>query len=357
MTHTSPLKLGFVGLGINGRADGRPPDPGRPSALHQHPRQGAAGDRRQFGHDLHELARRRRAGRHHLRDGAGHARRRAGAVRRAGPRLRLEQGQARRRHEFDLARGDQDFAERIKAIGCDYLDAPVSGGEVGAKNATLSIMVGGPDMAFERARPLFELMGKNITHVGANGDGQTAKLANQVIVALTIEAVGEALLLAARAGADPAKVRQALMGGFASSKILEVHGERMIKRTFNPGFRVELHQKGPEPGAEHRPHAGRLAAEHVDRAAVVQLLRRPWRQGLGSLGDGAGAGDDGELRDRTARESGLSLRTPAAWAGTRSRSHPRRPAVPAHRRARVRRHRRAAPARRPCARLRARRAR
>ncbi len=137
----------------------------------------------------------------------------------------------------------KEFAQRIKDIGCDYLDAPVSGGEVGAKNATLSIMVGGPDAAFERAKPLFELMGKNITHVGANGDGQTAKLANQVIVALTIEAVGEALLLAARAGADPAKVRQALMGGFASSKILEVHGERMIKRTFNPGFRVELHQK------------------------------------------------------------------------------------------------------------------
>ncbi|MDY0745710.1 2-hydroxy-3-oxopropionate reductase [Paucibacter sp. R3-3] len=137
----------------------------------------------------------------------------------------------------------QAFAKRIAAIGCDYLDAPVSGGEVGAKNATLSIMVGGPEAAFERAKPLFELMGKNITHVGANGDGQTAKVANQVIVALTIEAVGEALLLAAKAGADPARVRQALMGGFASSKILEVHGERMIKRTFDPGFRIALHQK------------------------------------------------------------------------------------------------------------------
>ncbi|GAO27468.1 2-hydroxy-3-oxopropionate reductase [Alicycliphilus sp. B1] len=135
------------------------------------------------------------------------------------------------------------FAQKINALGCDYLDAPVSGGEVGAKNATLSIMVGGDEAVFERIKPLFELMGKNITLVGGNGDGQTAKVANQIIVALNIEAVGEALLFAARAGADPARVRQALMGGFASSKILEVHGERMIKRTFDPGFRIELHQK------------------------------------------------------------------------------------------------------------------
>lgn len=135
------------------------------------------------------------------------------------------------------------FAQKINALGCDYLDAPVSGGEVGAKNATLSIMVGGPEAVFERIKPLFDLMGKNITLVGGNGDGQTAKVANQIIVALNIEAVAEALLFAARAGADPARVRQALMGGFASSKILEVHGERMVKRTFDPGFRIELHQK------------------------------------------------------------------------------------------------------------------
>jgi len=135
------------------------------------------------------------------------------------------------------------FARRINEIGCEYLDAPVSGGEVGAKNATLSIMVGGTEGAFERIKPLFDLMGKNITLVGGNGDGQTAKVANQIIVALNIEAVGEALLFAAKAGADPARVREALMGGFASSKILEVHGERMIKRTFDPGFRIELHQK------------------------------------------------------------------------------------------------------------------
>ena len=137
----------------------------------------------------------------------------------------------------------KSFAQKINALGCDYLDAPVSGGEVGAKNATLSIMVGGPEAVFERIKPVFELMGKNITLVGGNGDGQTAKVANQMIVALNIEAVAEALLFAAKAGADPARVRQALMGGFASSKILELHGERMIKRTFNPGFRIELHQK------------------------------------------------------------------------------------------------------------------
>jgi len=135
------------------------------------------------------------------------------------------------------------FARKINALGCDYLDAPVSGGEVGAKNATLSIMVGGDEAVFARVKPLFELMGKNITLVGGNGDGQTAKVANQIIVALNIEAVAEALLFAAKAGADPARVRQALMGGFASSKILEIHGERMVKRTFAPGFRIELHQK------------------------------------------------------------------------------------------------------------------
>ena len=137
----------------------------------------------------------------------------------------------------------KDFAKRINALGCEYLDAPVSGGEVGAKAASLTIMVGGSEAAFDKVRPVFELMGKNITLVGGNGDGQITKVANQIIVALNIEAVGEALLLAAKAGADPAKVRQALMGGFANSRILEVHGERMVKRTFDPGFRIELHQK------------------------------------------------------------------------------------------------------------------
>jgi 2-hydroxy-3-oxopropionate reductase len=135
------------------------------------------------------------------------------------------------------------FAARIQEKGGDYLDAPVSGGEVGARQATLTIMVGGSEAAFERAKPLFEAMGKNITLVGDTGAGQTCKVANQIIVALTIEAVGEALVFASKAGADPAKVRQALMGGLATSRILELHGERMIKRTFNPGFRIALHQK------------------------------------------------------------------------------------------------------------------
>ncbi len=135
------------------------------------------------------------------------------------------------------------FAQKINALGCAYLDAPVSGGEVGAKAASLTIMVGGPADAFEKVKPIFALMGKNVTLVGGNGDGQTCKVANQIIVALNIEAVGEALLFASKMGADPAKVRQALMGGFASSRILEVHGERMVKRTFDPGFRIELHQK------------------------------------------------------------------------------------------------------------------
>jgi 2-hydroxy-3-oxopropionate reductase len=137
----------------------------------------------------------------------------------------------------------KEFAKKINALGCEYLDAPVSGGEVGAKAGTLSIMVGGSQPTFERVLPLFQLMGKNITLVGGNGDGQTAKVANQIIVALNIAAVGEALLFASKAGADPERVRKALMGGFAASRILEVHGERMVKRTFNPGFRIGLHQK------------------------------------------------------------------------------------------------------------------
>nr|WP_067294950.1 2-hydroxy-3-oxopropionate reductase [Marinobacterium profundum] len=137
----------------------------------------------------------------------------------------------------------KEFATRINQTGADYIDAPVSGGEVGAKAATLTIMVGGSEAAFERAKPLFDAMGKNITLVGGNGDGQTTKVANQIIVALNIQAVSEALLFASKAGADPAKVREALMGGFASSKILEVHGERMVKGTFDPGFKICLHQK------------------------------------------------------------------------------------------------------------------
>lgn len=137
----------------------------------------------------------------------------------------------------------KEFAKRIEALGCEYLDAPVSGGDVGAKNATLSIMCGGKPEVFERVKPIFEVMGKNITLVGGIGDGQTCKVANQVIVALTINAVAEGLLFASRAGADPAKVRQALLGGLATSRILEILGERMITRNFDPGFRIALHQK------------------------------------------------------------------------------------------------------------------
>ena len=135
------------------------------------------------------------------------------------------------------------YAAKIEALGCEYLDAPVSGGEVGAKAASLSIMIGGKDEVFAKVKPLLELMGKNITLVGSAGAGQTTKVVNQMIVAMNIQAVAEGLLFAAKAGTDPARVRQALMGGFASSKVLEVHGERMVKRAFDPGFRIALHQK------------------------------------------------------------------------------------------------------------------
>ena len=163
----------------------------------------------------------------------------------------------------------KDFAKRIQALGCNYIDAPVSGGEVGAKAASLTIMVGASEASFATVKPLFELMGKNITLVGGVGDGQTCKVANQIIVALNIEAVGEALLFAAKAGADPARVRQALMGGFAASRILEVHGERMIKRTFNPGFRIELHQKDLNLALEGAKALG-LSLPHT--ASAAQLM-------------------------------------------------------------------------------------
>jgi 2-hydroxy-3-oxopropionate reductase len=137
----------------------------------------------------------------------------------------------------------KEFAKKLNAMGVKVLDAPVSGGQVGAENATLSIMVGGPVDVFEQIKPYFEIMGKKIVHIGDNGAGQTCKVANQIAVALTIEAIGEALLFASKAGADPGKVREALMGGLAQSRILELHGDRMIKRTFAPGFRIKLHQK------------------------------------------------------------------------------------------------------------------
>ncbi|MBN8508230.1 MAG: 2-hydroxy-3-oxopropionate reductase [Burkholderiales bacterium] len=172
------------------------------------------------------------------------------------------------------------FAKRINELGCDYLDAPVSGGEVGAKAASLTIMVGGPEAAFERVRPLFERMGKNITLVGGNGDGQTTKVANQIIVALNIAAVAEALVFASKAGADPAKVRAALMGGFASSRILEVHGERMIKRTFEPGFRIGLHQKDL---ALALAGARALGVALPNTANAAQLMQACAANGMGNL--------------------------------------------------------------------------
>jgi 2-hydroxy-3-oxopropionate reductase len=172
------------------------------------------------------------------------------------------------------------FAQKINALGCDYLDAPVSGGEVGAKAASLTIMVGGPQAAFDRAQPLFAAMGRNITLVGGNGDGQTTKVANQIIVALNIEAVAEALLFASKAGADPAKVRQALMGGFAASRILEVHGERMVKRTFNPGFRIELHQKDLNLALQGAKELG-LSLPHT--ASAAQLMQSCAAHGMAGL--------------------------------------------------------------------------
>ncbi len=185
----------------------------------------------------------------------------------------------------------KEFAKKLKAKGVEMLDAPVSGGQVGAQNATLSIMVGGSPAIFEKIKPYFELMGKNIVLVGGNGDGQTCKVANQIIVALNIEAVGEALLFAAKAGADPAKVRTALMGGFADSKILQIHGERMIKRTFDPGFRIRLHQKDLNLALESARKMGlslpntataqelfnSMAAHggsELDHSALVQALER-----------------------------------------------------------------------------------
>lgn len=174
----------------------------------------------------------------------------------------------------------KEFAKKINKRQCDYLDAPVSGGEVGARAATLTIMVGGAQEAFDRVKPLFEMMGKNITLVGGNGDGQTTKVANQIIVALNIQAVAEALLFASKAGADPAKVRQALMGGFAASRILEVHGERMVKRTFAPGFRIELHQKDLNLALQGAKSLG-LALPNT--AAVQELMNSCAAHGMAQL--------------------------------------------------------------------------
>jgi 2-hydroxy-3-oxopropionate reductase len=146
-------------------------------------------------------------------------------------------------HSTIAPEGAKAFAERLARTGVDFLDAPVSGGEVGAREGTLAIMVGGKAEAFERAKPFLEVLGRNVTHVGPSGAGQVCKAANQIIVALTMQAVAEGLLFASKAGADPARVRQALMGGFASSRILELHGRRMIERDFEPGGRIRFQVK------------------------------------------------------------------------------------------------------------------
>jgi 2-hydroxy-3-oxopropionate reductase len=172
----------------------------------------------------------------------------------------------------------KDFAARVEALGCDYLDAPVSGGEVGAKAASLTIMVGGRPEVFERAKPLFEKMGKNITLIGGVGDGQIAKVANQIVVALNIQAVSEALRFSKKAGADPAIVRKALMGGFAASRVLEVHGERMINETFAPGFRIRLHHKDLSLALD----TARLLELMLPNTAMVQqLMNAALAKGLG----------------------------------------------------------------------------
>lgn len=172
----------------------------------------------------------------------------------------------------------KDFAARVAALGCAYLDAPVSGGELGARNAALTIMVGGDAEALARAMPLFEVMGKTITHIGPNGAGQTAKVANQIVVGLTIQAVAEALTFAERAGADLGKVREALMGGLAGSTIMKVHGERMIARTFDPGFRIRLHRKDMALAVDS---ARALGLALPNSAMVEQLMNAAISRGDG----------------------------------------------------------------------------
>lgn len=161
------------------------------------------------------------------------------------------------------------MAAELAARGAEMLDAPVSGGDVGAINGTLSIMVGGKKEVFDKALPLFQAMGKNIVHVGDNGAGQVCKACNQIVVAVTIEAVGEAITFARKNGVDAAKVRAALMGGFAGSKILEVHGQRMLDNTFKPGFKVKLHQKDMRIVMED---AGKLGLGLPAAALVTQHL-------------------------------------------------------------------------------------
>ena len=137
----------------------------------------------------------------------------------------------------------EELARNVEEKGASMLDAPVSGGDVGAIDGTLSIMVGGGEKDFERALPLFEVMGKTVTHVGPVGTGQVVKAANQIVVALTIEAVSEALVLGSKGGVAPEKILDVLRGGLAGNKVMEVKREKMLGHSFDPGFRVELHHK------------------------------------------------------------------------------------------------------------------
>lgn len=167
----------------------------------------------------------------------------------------------------------RNFAQQIKAKGAHYVDAPVSGGQVGAEAATLAIMVGASEDAFARAKPIFKVLAKNITHVGEVGAGQVAKAANQIIVGVTIGAVAEALALAKRAGVDPAKVRQALAGGFAASRILEVHGLRMVDQTFDPGGKATTQRKDLVQALELAQQLGmELPATALNRDLYDKLI-------------------------------------------------------------------------------------
>ena len=176
------------------------------------------------------------------------------------------------------------MADRLGEQGVDMLDAPVSGGEAGAVNGTLSIMVGGSEEAFARAKPLFEVMGKNVVHVGTSGAGQVCKSCNQVVIANTIAGVGEAILLARASGVDPAKVREALLGGFAGSKVLEVHGQRMIDGNYEPGFKARLHQKDMRIVMES---AHELGLSLPGAAVVAQHINALMGRGLGELDSSA----------------------------------------------------------------------
>ncbi len=240
--------------------------------------------------------------RYHHHHGARHARRGQGAVRRARGGAGAERRQGGRGHEHHLAGGDEGIRPRIAAHNCEYLDAPVSGGEVGAKNATLTIMVGGPDTAFHRVKPVFELMGKSITLIGANGTGQITQARQQHRRGAQHRGGGRgAACSPAKAGADPAKVRQALMGGFAASRILEVHGERMIKRTFEPGFRIGLHQKDLNIALAV---ARELGVSLPNTATAQELFNACVARGgaeVGPLGDGEGGGDAGRISNSAAQ--------------------------------------------------------